>query len=174
MATFKRGMYQGTVSPPGLTTSAPIFSVFRPIFMNILMFNEVRFRFVVRCEERYRIYGVLRLRRPLRKRFQFSNCVNAFQRACLVDVDFCLFRRSNDLRILFGLFACVGAIRACVRSNDFTRYSIVVRSVGTKRIVFFTGRVIVRVVNKYCFRASYAGFGICMIIFSGQGSAICR
>ena len=156
------------MSPPQLTADTPVFNVFQPVAVCILIFGRVELQLVVHYRRQCHISEMLHLEEPLHRQFRFDGYVGTFRETYLICISFYLFQQSCCIQVFFNLRTYVETIHTYIQSCSFTQCTVVIENINRRKVVFFSQHVVVHVVCRSNFQTTSTEFNVYIAVFNNR------
>ena len=172
ITTFRQEVCRNTMSPPQLTADTPVFDVFHPVTVGILVFCRVEFQIVVHYRRQCHICEMLHLEEPLHRQFRFDHNVGTFRISYLISIGFYFFEQSGSFEVLLDLLTNIETVHADIHTGSFAQCTVVIENIDTRQVVFFTQHIVVYIMGRGYFQTTRTEFDVYIIILNHRNDTV--
>ena len=160
------------MSPPQLTADTPVFDVFHPVTVGILVFGRVEFQIVVHYRRQCHICKMLHLEEPLHRQFRFDHNVGTFRISYLICIGFYFFQQSGSFEVLLDLLTNIETVHTDIHTGSFAQCTVVIENIDTRQVVFFTQHIVVYIMGRGYFQTTRTEFDVYIIILNHRNDTV--
>ena len=161
------------MTPPQLTTDAPVLNVFQPVLVGVHVLLRVEVHFTIHDRLQGNLCEVLHFEEPLQREARFDGCIGvALRIAHLVGVVFNLLHESCFLQVFGNLLATVEAVHAHVEGRLLADGAVGVEDVDGLQLVCLAQHVVVLVVGRRYLQTARAKLNVYVAVFNHGNNAV--
>ena len=160
------------MSPPKLAADTPVFDIFQPVFVGVLVFGRIEFQFIIHYRRQCHVCKMLHLQEPLHGQFRFDGYIGTFRETYLISISFYLFQQSGSLQVLFNLFTYIKTVHTYIQSGSFAQCSVIIEDINAGQVIFFAKHIVIHIMGGCYFQTSCTKFNVYVVVFDNRNDTV--